>query len=523
MTDTPSSSRVLDTGWRIDEEGLRVPAADPMPDVLDVHMEGRRIWTLSLDDHELAEGHHYEVRWPPALLRRLDGVADVEVRAHDDPTVLAQAEVSFGTDSRRVELVDEHGRDLVVHKWGKLNQSFDSVAVDVRENYLDQVDEVLRILVEECGVPAFISFGTLLGAVRSGRLIGHDVDVDLGYFSEAATPADAMRESFAIERTLSGRGWRVARANGGFLQLFLDQLDGSSRNIDVFTTFSTGERLYQVNDVATDADRTAVLPLSTVELEGRSMPAPHRPEVFLEAAYGPGWRVPDPSFRYSSNPQRRKVRAWFGGLREERDRWGTFYTRHADEVPTTPTPFAPWAQERLTGTLVFDMGCGNGRDSKFFYDNGMRAIGLDVTGRVIRSNQRAAAGKPRLSYAPLNLASLRQTLVAGARATRRVRERSVYARFLLHGLSPVSRDHFWRFCSMVLRPGERCLVEFRTDQDAELPKHFTDGWRGFLNPDDVVAEASTHGAREVERLVGVGLASFHDEDPHVCRLVLEWT
>jgi SAM-dependent methyltransferase len=518
---SPEANRGL-AGWTIDQDGLVVPAEVDASTLLDVHCEGRRIWTVLLEDYLPRDGA-YRVPWPRALLNNLDGIAAMSVHEHGSDTRLAHAELTFGTSQQRVSLVDEHGRDLVVHKWGKLNQSFDAVATDVKEAYLDQVQEILDILTHDCDVPAFLSFGTLLGAVRSGQLIGHDVDVDLGYFTNSHTPADAMRESFAIERRLRGRGWRVVRANGGFLQLFLPQRDGSNRNIDVFTAMTIGGRLYQVNDVATDATADSVLPLGTIELEGRTFPAPADPEVFLRAAYGEGWRVPDPSFSYSTNPERRKIRAWFGGLREERDQWGTFYTRHGEELPSEPSPFAAWALERTEGNLVLDVGCGNGRDTEYFARSGRRAVGFDVTGRLVRARRAASRGNPEVTYHQLNLASLRETLVAAARATRRRRDRDVYARFLLHNLSAVSEDHFWRFCSMVLRGGERCVVEFRTTEDADLPKHFDQPRRRYLDPDEVAGRARAHGGHEVQRLVGRGLAVFEAEDPHVCRLVLEWT
>ena len=41
------------------------------------------------------------------------------------------------------------------------------------------------------------------------------------------------------------------------------------------------------------------------ELGGRPMPVPARPEKLLEATYGPGWRVPDPAFKFTTPPTHR--------------------------------------------------------------------------------------------------------------------------------------------------------------------------------------------------------------------------
>ena len=54
-----------------------------------------------------------------------------------------------------------------------------------------------RILdaLHEIGIEAFPAYGTLLGAVREGRLLGHDSDADLGYVSRRTVPVDVIRES----------------------------------------------------------------------------------------------------------------------------------------------------------------------------------------------------------------------------------------------------------------------------------------------------------------------------------------
>jgi SAM-dependent methyltransferase len=507
-----------------DDEGLwaKVPTGIP----LDVLVEGRRVWSVTASPLEAEDDGTVLIPWPDPVRRFLDGDADVEIRAHDSIVPLARAELSFGSGQGRVELIDQHGRALTLHKWGKLGQTFEDVGEQDKQAYLDQVAEVLRVLQDLCEVPAFLSFGTLLGAVRDGRLIGHDVDVDLGYLSSHAVPVDVIVESFAIERVLAAEtGWRITRANGGFLQLFPPQPDGRSRNIDVFSCFCTDSGgLYQINDIGTTGDRSVILPLQQIPLEGRLLPAPAKPEVLLEAAYGSGWRVPDPTFRYTGNPTRRRIKMWVGGLREDRDHWSRFYRDNLAAVPLSPTPFASWVLGRAGEGMIIDVGCGNGRDVMYYARSGRQAIGLDVVSAAFRRARRRARrrGLPA-RFQALNLSSLRETLMTGAQLAHLPGPRTVVARFLLHNLAADSRDHFWRMCAMALSEGGRCLVEFRSPADESLPKHFEHaaGPRS-LDPALAVAEAARHGAVEVERLEGRGLAPFEEEDPVVCRLVLKW-
>ncbi len=92
------------------------------------------------------------------------------------------------------------------------------------------------------GVEAFPAYGTLLGAHRDGALIGHDSDADLGYVSSHTHPADVIRESFAIQRRLAGMGYEVVRYSGGGIKVMVEEEDGNTRGLDVFSGFFDGER-----------------------------------------------------------------------------------------------------------------------------------------------------------------------------------------------------------------------------------------------------------------------------------------
>jgi AcrR family transcriptional regulator len=93
--------------------------------------------------------------------------------------------------------------------------------------------------------------------------------------------------------------------------------------------------------------------------------------------------------------------------------------------------------------------------------------------------------------------------------------------FLLHSLSETARGHFWRLMSMAMRNGGRCYLEFRTDQDAARPKAFGEHYRRYLDPELVIREAAGARARALHVEQGVGLSPFEDEDPHLCRMILE--
>lgn len=504
----------------VDETALRFRGR--VDSVLDILFDGRRVWSIDPADLPPAEDGWTEVAWPPALQRQLDGHADIQVVEHVSSEVLGSLEARFGSAEGRVAVVDGAGHPAVLTKWGRLVQPFATTERSAIDAYLDQVESVLAILRDECGVPAFLSFGSLLGAVREGKVIAHDVDVDLGYLSAFDNPVDVLLEGLRIERVLASHGLRPKRHNGGFLAMDLRQPDGTTRNLDVFTAFLQEGRLHQVNDIDTEAVEGDVLPLATIVFEGRPMPVPARPEVFLESAYGKEWRVPNPAFSFDRpRRQRRRVRGWFGGMRERRDYWGRFYGSSRHRVPAEPSPFAHWVAERETGGRLVDLGCGTGRDTVFFARRGFTVVGVDAVPR----HARAAAAKEDLPATPefmaVNLESLRETLIAGADLASARVPTTVHARFLLHALTESARHNAWRLIAMSLSAGGKGYLEFRTPRDKGRPKHFGEHYRRFLRPRLAEEEARRYGLRVLHQETGQGLSPLGKEDPYLCRMVVE--
>jgi hypothetical protein len=276
--------------------------------------------------------------------------------------------------------------------------------------------------------------------------------------------------------------------------------------------------------------RDTVLPLTTVELMGRQLPAPGRSELLLEATYGPRWRVPDPSFRYET-PRwlTRRLAGWFGGVSLGRKFWDGFAVRGALEVPSEPTPFARWVADTHPGDrLLVDIGTGTARDAIWFAEeHGREVLALDYAHGMLRHGRRRlqnSAAADRVDLVDLNLYDIRQVLSLGAQLSRAEAPPDLYARFTFHDLAPGGRDNVLRLASMTLRRGGLLFLEFRTTADRPRQRTFPEHpLRHFLDPDAVVRRIRRHGGRVVERVDGTGLARFGDEDPHVCRLVATWS
>ncbi len=502
----------------IDDGGVHVPLE--LRDALDLELDGRRVWAFVPPRDGRRADQEWLVPWPELLVPHLQGRADVVLRDVGSGTVVHESTVVLGSGEGRVEVADRHGRPLTVDKAGHLSPAmFADADEESRVRLVDATAQALAFLAGR-GHDAFLAYGNLLGAVRDGRLIGHDNDADIALLSRGSHPFDVMLESFEVERAFAQAGWSTLRMSGADFKLLTTMPDGTQVGIDVFSAFHLDGVLHLLPTVAGDLPREALLPTRPVTLEGRELPGPAGPEALLETTYGPGWRTPDPAFKYEP-PRwlRRRMSGLFRGERKNIAYWQGFYKTRADAVPTEPSSFARWVAglDPRPDCLV-DVGCGTGRDSVWLAGQGMDVLGCDYSSAGLAY----AAGRARDEDVPLslrrfNLYDLRQSLTTGALLAQDRPTDAVYARFLVHALDEEGRRNLWRFSRMVLRGTRgRLYLEFRTEATRhEFGEHF----REFVQPDVVAEELQRYGFAVEHCENRYGLAVHKDEDPRVCRIV----
>ena len=513
-------------GLVVGEERLLLPEDLDPATTYDVLLNGDHVWSLT-PVHDAPESR--SLPWPPAIQRRLLGRAEVVLREHLSGAERGRTTYVFGgREDVEVRIVDGEGHALILDKWGQLIRPLSSESGSVIDELMDLTARLLDDLRERAGVPAFICYGTLLGAVRNGRLIGHDNDIDVAYLSEHPSPVDVVREGYRVERALREAGWVVRRGSGVRLNVRLRLSDGSARFVDVFTAHWVEGNLYIPSDTGFPMPREAIVPLGTVELMGRALPAPADPERLLAATYGEGWRVPDPSFRYHTpRALTRRLGGWFGGLVSHRKHWDSFDSQQRHTVPKRPSAFARWvSNQHGSDRPIVDVGAGTGRDAIFFAaERGRQVYALDYVVSAVRSGRRIAQNRGlAMQWDLVNLYDTREVLAYGARLARLPQAPDVYARFLPHDLEPHGRENLWRLSRMALRRGGRLFLEFRTPEDRERPHVYGEHTRFYLEPEQVVAEIEAAGGTVVHLVSGnPGMAKLREEDPAVCRIVARWS
>lgn len=484
------------TAVTVSDDGLLLRSRADRDFPVDITFDGRRVASFWLQRDTQSRGADVFYAWPPALHRFLDGTTELGLIDHVSGAELYGAPVSLGAGEGRIAVEDAQGNPLGLDKSNRLSRLFTSRSAEHLAPLLDAIGTVTEAL-EKAGVRPFLAYGTLLGAVRQGDFIGHDSDADLGYVSAHEHPVDAVLESFRLDRQLTRMGFAITRYSGLAFKVVVRESDGTSRGLDVFGGFIREGTLYLMGEVGHPFRREWLEPRSEVTLAGRAFPAPHEPERLLEAMYGPGWRVPDPAYKFETpDAVRRRLSGWFRGTRVGLDtRWQRLRRGPTPTPDAEPSEFVQWVREREPDMrTAVDIGCGTGRDVLFLARHGVSARGLDYFPRDFRAaDRRARRRNLDASFEWLNLTELRSVLVTGAELSRTPGPRVALARHVLEATDRTGRDNLLRLGKMVTRGSGRLYLQLRATR------------RGATGSDDVPRLDLERLRGQVEALKGTVL------------------
>jgi hypothetical protein len=262
-----------------------------------------------------------------------------------------------------------------------------------------------------------------------------------------------------------------------------------------------------MGELGTAYDPAWIHPLGTAELSGRPMPVPARPDKLLEASYGPGWRVPDPAFQFTT-PDRtvRALEDWFRGT-QPRSRFWSRRMHVLKHQPLRPPSFlaklALARAQQLDGVEVLDVGAGPGADSVWLARQGVPVRAYEfVPQAMARAGRVARREGLDLHPAFLNLTEWRSVLGEGAALARDPRPRVVLARHVLEATSGDGREMLTRLCSMALREGGVLLADITLAGEMD-PSERPEWMVGQVDLDRLTRQLERAGARSisVERLV----------------------
>jgi hypothetical protein len=326
---------------------------------IDVRFGDHRVWSTVVD--QVPEFSVVELSWPQDLRAHVVGSGEISVLRSADGTLLASAQVQIGSETGTRQVTDARGRFLAVNKWDHLGVPLDGQDDGAIGRLLDHAEQLIAELTA-MGHHPFFSSGSLLGLIRDGALLPHDDDIDLGNLSKKSHPADLVVESLELERSLQAAGHTVIRHSYAHLQvMFLHETGDVDHYIDIFTAYYDPDGTFnQPFSIRGELPRDQFEPFESVELDGHVFPGPARPEAWLEVNYGPGWRIPDPGFRFETPAATQRLfDCWYGTFNLHRDYWNE---RHA-QAKVERTPDSRRVRDELLGRdgargRLIDVGSG---------------------------------------------------------------------------------------------------------------------------------------------------------------------
>lgn len=145
--------------------------------------------------------------------------------------------------------------------------------------------------LDEAGVTWWLSDGSVLGAVREGRLLPWDPDVDLGVWhgDMPAVRAAFLAAGWPLKRDLPGQLWAVR--SGVKVDLHGHERIGDAVSYEL----ARGRLAYQFPGRLFDR-------FTPIEIHGVKAQVPAPPHDYLAAHYGTDWRTPRQRWRWNLDP-----------------------------------------------------------------------------------------------------------------------------------------------------------------------------------------------------------------------------
>ncbi|QTF91294.1 hypothetical protein [Halomonas sp. BM-2019] len=198
-------------------------------------------------------------------------------------------------------------RTAFINKKGHVIPTRDEVAIR-QEQYLSIYEKVKDVMLAKFEKHVFLMYGTLLGHHRDGDLIEGDDDFDVGYWSNCPDAETVKQETKQLVVDLVLLGFTCSFNRKG--RLFRIALPDSPAGVhlDIRPVWYEDGHVWAHRQAKLALEKNDFVPVKEEVLRDRAVLVPNNAEVFLEAYYGKGWKVPDPSYSNEEIPSDIKSR-----------------------------------------------------------------------------------------------------------------------------------------------------------------------------------------------------------------------
>ena len=159
----------------------------------------------------------------------------------------------------------------------------------------------------------YFDMGTLLGIIREGRILGHDLDIDV------AVHTSGQEQVFILRALLKEKGCKLLKSYSiSEIGIVEDSFLINDIKFDVSYYFEKGDKdvtylMYKDPDNppvegclnVVELSCSPIKELTKIEFNGMLINVPQNSEKYLAERYGEKWRIPDKGYVYWKGPSAR--------------------------------------------------------------------------------------------------------------------------------------------------------------------------------------------------------------------------
>ena len=212
--------------------------------------------------------------------------------------------------------------------------------------------------------------------------------------------------------------------------------------------------------------------------------------------------------------------------RPSQEYWNKHYQKNGAQ--NGRSLFAEFVLESFPlGSLIIDVGCGDGRDTLYFSSKGFKCLGLDWSPTGLDSARRLnSKNRTTATFATLDFSSAISEQVQVNELIYELKNSIgsgnpsplvIYARFLFHAISEQSESHILQWLSELMTIDDVAFFEYRVKEDEYEEKYYDNHFRRFISSEHLRSVAAIYGFDLKTISMGKGLSPFHGEDPFLIR------